>query len=102
MRYAVRGFERLDSEESCFETIARLSKEIDKDLSYRQYLCRLPKALRKFALFFIDKKIRRRLECYPDIADVKPISEDYYTYSNIVNLYNKDYDHARIPRPFLK
>ena len=75
MKYAVRGFEQLDSEESCFEVIERLSKEIEKDIYYRQYLCRLPKALRKFALLFIDEKIQKRLVRYPDIAEVKPISE---------------------------
>lgn len=102
MKYAVRGFEQLDSEESCFEVIARLSEEIDKDLYYRKCLCRLPNPLRKFALIFIDEKIRRRLACYPDIAEVTPISENDYTYSNIVNLYNNVHNHARIPRPFLK
>ena len=102
MKYAVRGFERLDSEESCFEVIARLSEEIDKDLYYRHLLCRLPEALRKFALIFIDEKVRKRLKYYPDIAEVDPISEDYYADSNIVNLYDSIHNHGRIPRPFLK
>ena len=102
MKYAVHGFEQLDSEESCFEVIDRLSKEIDKDLIYRQKLCRLPKPLRKFALNFIDEGLRRRLECYPDIMDVEPFSDKDYTYSNIVDLYNRVHTFARIPRPFLK
>ena len=100
MKYAVRGFEQLDSEKSCFEVIERLSKEIDKDIYYRKYLCHLPKVLRKIALIFIDEKLQKRLLCYPDIAEVNHIPENYYTQSNVVTLYNKVHTYVKIPRPF--
>lgn len=85
-KYAVHGFERKKTRESCFEIIKRLSEELDKDIQYRNILCPLPKAIRKILIRLFNKRYKR-IGFYPDIADVEPILEDKHRPDEFVKLY---------------